>query len=229
MLWIVLEALFQHVSVQEQWANLWWRSWNFPHGPGAWKVCKTKSSLLKKQVSMLKECTAGHEGAVADISCMSIFSACFGLPTSVQLAATTWSGQIWISGWILPHFDVRTISVAWKLKELQNIFWPQNFFLLDLPCKGLIHCALSRLSSSILSSKIDMWWNPTGTKPFLSFIKSPNIIIRNFQKTSQEIQNVLRWIGEEKSNKIKLKWFCIMYFCYLIKWLLLWFCTEEAA
>ena len=37
-------------------------------------------------------CTAGHEGAVAYISCMNIFSACFGLPTSVQLAATTWSG-----------------------------------------------------------------------------------------------------------------------------------------
>ena len=57
-------------------------------------------------------CTAGDEGPIADISCMSIFSACFGLPTSVQLTATTWSGQIWISGLILPHFDVRTISVA---------------------------------------------------------------------------------------------------------------------
>ena len=44
-----------------------------------------------------KHCTAGHEGAVGDLSCMSIFSACFGLLTSVQLAATTWSGQIWIS------------------------------------------------------------------------------------------------------------------------------------
>ena len=43
------------------------------------------------------DCTAGHEGAVGVISCMSIFSACFGLLTSVQLAATTWSGQIWIS------------------------------------------------------------------------------------------------------------------------------------
>ena len=58
------------------------------------------------------QCTAGHEGEVADISCMSIFSACFGLLTSIQLTDTTWSGQIWISGWILPHFDVRTISVA---------------------------------------------------------------------------------------------------------------------
>ena len=32
--------------------------------------------------------------------------------TSVQLAATTWSGQIWTSGLILPHFDVGTIFVA---------------------------------------------------------------------------------------------------------------------
>ena len=142
MLWIVLEALFQHVSVQEQWANLWWRSWNFPHGPGAWKVCKTKSSLLKKQVSMLKEYTAGHEGAVANISFMSIFSACFGLPTSVQLAATTCTCQIWISGWILPHFDVRTISVAWKLKKLSNIFWQKYFSYCTLLVKALLHCAL---------------------------------------------------------------------------------------
>ena len=28
-------------------------------------------------------CSAGHEGPVADISCMSIFSACFGLLTSL--------------------------------------------------------------------------------------------------------------------------------------------------
>ena len=42
-------------------------------------------------------CTGGHEGAIGDLSCMSIFSACFGLLTTVQLPATTWSGQIWIS------------------------------------------------------------------------------------------------------------------------------------
>ena len=40
----------------------------------------------------------------------------WGLLTSVQLAATKWSAQIWI----LPHFDVRTISVAWRLKEFFN-------------------------------------------------------------------------------------------------------------
>ena len=82
-------------------------------------------------------CTAGHEGSVGVISCMSIFSACFGLPTSVQLAATTCTCQIWISGWILPHFDVRTISVAWKLKKLSNIFWQKIFFLLNPLSKGV--------------------------------------------------------------------------------------------
>ena len=68
---------------------------------------------------------------------MSIFSACFGLLTSVQLAATTCTCQIWISGWILPHFDVRTISVAWKLKKLSNIFWQKIFFLLHPLSKGV--------------------------------------------------------------------------------------------
>ena len=68
---------------------------------------------------------------------MSIFSACFGLLTSVQLAAKTSSGQIWISGWILPHFDVRTLSVAWKLKKLSNIFWQKIFFLLHPLSKGV--------------------------------------------------------------------------------------------
>ena len=85
----------------------------------------------------VQHCTAGHEGSVGDLSCMSIFSACFGLLTSVQLAATTWSGQIWIPCWILPHFDVRTISVAWKLKKLSNIFWQKIYFLLHPLSKGV--------------------------------------------------------------------------------------------
>ena len=86
--------------------------------------------LILFRLLQIFHCTAGHEGAIGDLSCMSIFSACFGLPTTVQLPATTWSGQIWISCWILPHFDVRTISVAWKLKKLSNIFWQKIFFLL---------------------------------------------------------------------------------------------------
>ena len=80
------------------------------------------------------QCTAGHEGAVGDLSCMRIFSACFGLLTTVQLPATTWSGQIWIPCWILPHFDVRSISVAKKLWKL-CLYGPTNSFT--------VHCAPS--------------------------------------------------------------------------------------
>ena len=53
---------------------------------------------VRVNTATVRQCTAGHEGPVGDLSCMSIFSTCFGLPTTVQLPATTWSGQIWISG-----------------------------------------------------------------------------------------------------------------------------------
>ena len=107
--------------------------------------------------------TTGHEGSVGDVSCMSIFSACFGLLTSLQLASTTWSGQIWISCWILPHFDVRTISVASKLKELQIFlyYWQKIFDGTKLHYDGerssgceclylLPHCTVGALWASIL-------------------------------------------------------------------------------
>ena len=81
--------------------------------------------------------TAGDEGPVGDLSSESIFAHFQGLLTSIQLAATKWSAQIWISCWILPHFDVRTISVAWKLKKLSNIFWQKIFFLLNPLSKGI--------------------------------------------------------------------------------------------
>ena len=97
----------------------------------------TELNTLFEAATRRMQCTAGHEGPIGDLSCMSIFSACFGLPTTVQLPATTWSGQIWISCWILPHFDVRTISVAWKLKKLSNIFWQKIFFLLHPLSKGV--------------------------------------------------------------------------------------------
>ena len=115
--------------------------------------------------------------------------------------------------------DPLTRDFLCLLQTVDRKYYKIELFYFDSLREHIL--CMSRLSSSILSSKIDMWWNPTGTKPFLSFIKSPNIIIRNFQKTSQEIQNVLRWIGEEKSNKIKLKWFCIMYFCWMIGFMIL--------
>ena len=103
----------------------------------------------------------GHKGAVGDLSCMSIFSACFGLLTSVQLAATTWSGQIWISCWILPHFDVRTISVAWKLKKLSNIFWQKIFFLLNPLSKGVAPlCNVVQYSDNTFTSALSLFKVP---------------------------------------------------------------------
>ena len=117
------------------WAKLWPCLWlhNMVIGPIitiSWDEHISVAGGVTQHQDQHTHGTAGHEGLIGDFSCMSIFSACFGLPTTVQLPATTWSGQIWISGWILPHFDVRTISVAWKLKKLSNIFWQKIFFLL---------------------------------------------------------------------------------------------------
>ena len=44
--------------------------------------------------SLATHCTAGDDGSVADISCMSIFSHVQGLLPRRQLAATRWSAQI---------------------------------------------------------------------------------------------------------------------------------------
>ena len=42
-------------------------------------LLKYHHNIMKKKrgVSMKGECTVGHEGVIADISCMGIFSACF--------------------------------------------------------------------------------------------------------------------------------------------------------
>ena len=45
-----------------------------------------------------RQCTAGDEGPLGDLSSESILAHFQGLLTSDQLAATTWSAQIWISG-----------------------------------------------------------------------------------------------------------------------------------
>ena len=54
-----------------------------------------------------------------DIRPEAIFSTSFGSSRTASHRLVTCTCQIWISGWILPHFDVRTISVASKLKKLQ--------------------------------------------------------------------------------------------------------------
>ena len=88
------------------------------HCLGVKKISRWFSQFWERWA--IAECTMGDEGAVGVLSSESIFAHFQGLLTSGQLAATRWSAQIWISCWILPHFDVRTISVAWRLKEFFN-------------------------------------------------------------------------------------------------------------
>ena len=62
-----------------------------------------------------RRCPARPDG---DIRPEAILSTSFGSSRTATHQVTC-TCQIWISGWILPHFDVRTISVASKLKKLQ--------------------------------------------------------------------------------------------------------------
>ena len=66
-----------------------------------------------------RRCPARPDG---DIRPEAILSTSFGSSHTATHRQVTCTCQIWISGWILPHFDVRTISVASKLKKLQIFF-----------------------------------------------------------------------------------------------------------
>ena len=63
-----------------------------------------------------RRCPARPDG---DIRPEAILSTSFGGSRTAMYRQVTCTCQIWIPGWILPHFDVRTISVASKLKKLQ--------------------------------------------------------------------------------------------------------------
>ena len=76
-------------------------------------------------------CTAGDDGSVADISCMSIFSHVQGLLPRRQLAATRWSAQIPVRAhcfgcisqikfcWKLPHF--RSPDIFYFISKLKIV------------------------------------------------------------------------------------------------------------
>ena len=71
----------------------------------------------------------------------------------VLLLSTHWTGYIW------PHFDVRTISVAWKLKELQ-IFFDINIFsitLFSVKLSPTVECSSRRLLHNVLCSPFQTW------------------------------------------------------------------------
>ena len=60
-------------------------------------------------------CPARPDG---DIRPEAILSTSFGTSCTAMHRQVTCTCQIWIPGWILPHFDVKTDSVASKLMEL---------------------------------------------------------------------------------------------------------------
>ena len=73
-----------------------------------------------------RRCPARPDG---DIRPEAILSTSFGSLRTAIHRQVTCTCQIWIPGWILPHFDVRTISVASKLKKLQIFlyYWQKIF------------------------------------------------------------------------------------------------------
>ena len=84
----------------------------------------------------MNQCTAGGDGSVGVISCMSIFSHVQGLLPRRQLAATRWSAQIPVRAhcfgcisqikfcWKLPHF--RSPDIFFSSNSKLKIFDTRN-------------------------------------------------------------------------------------------------------
>ena len=97
------------------------------------KICSIKFNkhhCLRNHHSRCTGCSAARSNAMhsgrrcparpdGDIRPEAILSTSFGSLRTAIHRQVTCTCQIWIPGWILPHFDVRTISVASKLKKLQ--------------------------------------------------------------------------------------------------------------
>ena len=75
-----------------------------------------------------QECTVGEEGVIVDHS--YIFFCIFGLCGPALLPSKLYTHQIWISGSILPHFDVRTNleieSYKYFLDKKYFFLWPHE-------------------------------------------------------------------------------------------------------
>ena len=65
-------------------------------GADEMKYNRKDKQLLRSRRT--KQCTVGDEGVIGDLSSESITAHLQGVPANVLLIATTWSGQIWISG-----------------------------------------------------------------------------------------------------------------------------------
>ena len=75
-------------------------------------------------------------GVKVDLSYMSIFWPSCSHPATVQTLHIS-DFDIWL------NFDVKTIPIAWKLKDLQKCFLTQKYFSCDpLISKGVAKCAI---------------------------------------------------------------------------------------
>ena len=81
-------------------------------------VCGGSLSLMSAGAPLHsgRRCPARPDGYIRP---EAILSTSFGSSRTAMHRQVTCTCQIWIAGSILPHFDVRTISVASKLKKLQ--------------------------------------------------------------------------------------------------------------
>ena len=124
--WLFTFTMFRHLFsiVSKQQQCLKCESSHFQPGEaleGAFSVImKTDGSfaalVISEPMHSGRRCPARPNG---DIRPEAILSTSFGSLRTAIHRQVTCTCQIWISGWILPHFDVRTISVASKLKKLQ--------------------------------------------------------------------------------------------------------------
>ena len=69
-----------------------------PYRPDMQLMFESVAQFLKRTPTGTIHCTVGNKAVIGDLSSKSISAHLQGLPANVLLAATTWSGQIWISG-----------------------------------------------------------------------------------------------------------------------------------
>ena len=97
--------------------------WHYAGRP-RWSRCQPWTEDQAPSLPCPLQCTAGDDGSVADISCMSIFSRVQGLLPRRQLAATRWSAQIPVRAHCFGC--ISQIKFCWKLPHFRSpdIFFP---------------------------------------------------------------------------------------------------------
>ena len=126
--------------------------WNYPGGltNDSALYCSVVASLHKSQIvcqdrdgGSWRHCEAGHRCLLLTTRDLNeipreIWTHSVQTPVyhCTALRATRVPGFL-VEFYPILNFNVRTISVAWKMKELPNIFWQQIFFLPHILSKGI--------------------------------------------------------------------------------------------